>query len=151
MTRAARVDRQHATGRALTTCPQAEPHCAAVDLNLGCPLPGALEGGFGAYMLVPERRSLLLSIVAAMSQAVAIADPSTTPSASPTPSSRPSPSPSAIPGQAVAIPVCCKIRLLDTVEETVAAPRNGGCTPHVTEAAPPCDGGCSPMWRRLQP
>ena len=129
MTRAARVDRQHPTGRALTTCPQAEPHCAAVDLNLGCPLPGALEGGFGAYMLLPERRGLLLSIVAAMSQAVAIADPSTTPSASPTPSSRPSPSPSPIPGQAVAIPVCCKIRLLGTVEETVAAPRNGGCTP----------------------
>ena len=80
-------------------------------------------------MLPPERRGLLLSIVAAMSQAVAIADPSTTPSASPTPSSRPSPSPSPIPGQAVAVPVCCKIRLLDTVEETVATPRNGGCTP----------------------
>ena len=50
----------------------AEPHCAAVDLNLGCPLPGAHEGGFGAYMLGPERRSLLLSIVAAMSEAVEI-------------------------------------------------------------------------------
>ena len=123
------MDRQHPTGRALTTRPQAEPHCAAVDLNLGCPLPGALEGGFGAYMLLPERRGLLLSIVAAMSQAVAIADPSTTPSASPPPSSRPSPSPSLIPLQAVAIPVCCKIRLLGTVAETVAAPRNGGCTP----------------------
>ena len=69
-----------------------------MDLNLGCPLPGAHEGGFGAYMLLPERRGLLLSIVAAMSQAVAI-------------------------------PVCCKIRLLGTVEETVADPRNGGCNP----------------------
>ena len=46
-----------------------------MDLNLGCPLPGAHEGGFGAYMLLPERRGLLLSIVAAMSQAVALPNP----------------------------------------------------------------------------
>jgi tRNA-dihydrouridine synthase len=64
-------------------------------------------------MLLPERRGLLLSIVAAMSQAVAI-------------------------------PVCCKIRLLGTEEQTVAQP-------YATEAATLCDGGCNPMRRRLQP
>ena len=39
----------------------AAPHCAAVDLNLGCPLPQACESGFGAYLLDAERRGLLLS------------------------------------------------------------------------------------------
>lgn len=96
----------------------AAPHCAAVDLNLGCPLPQACESGFGAYLLDVERRGLLLSLVAAMRAAIAL-------------------------------PLCCKIRLLPTVEATVALCRelqSAGCDliavhgrhcppPHVHRAA----------------
>ena len=41
----------------------AAPHCAAVDINLGCPQRIAHSGHFGAYLLGAEDRRLVLSIV----------------------------------------------------------------------------------------
>lgn len=65
----------------------AEPHCDAVDLNLGCPQRTAHAGHFGSYLLDREDRALVVDIVRAGVEAVAI-------------------------------PVFCKIRLLDTFAET---------------------------------
>jgi tRNA-dihydrouridine synthase 1 len=65
-----------------------EHQCDAIDLNLGCPQRTAFVGHFGSYLLGPEDRELLLSIVKAGSQAVSI-------------------------------PIFVKIRLLDTLEETL--------------------------------
>ena len=67
----------------------AAPHCAAVDINLGCPLPGAREGGFGAYLLERDRWALVTAMVQAMRRA------------------------------APNLPVCCKIRLLPSLADTV--------------------------------
>ena len=41
----------------------AEPHCVAVDINLGCPQRIAHSGHFGAYLLGESDRALVLSIV----------------------------------------------------------------------------------------
>lgn len=68
----------------------AAPHCDAIDLNLGCPQRTAYVGHFGSYLLDPQDRELVCSIIRAGVEAT---------------------------GNSV--PICCKIRLLDTVEETV--------------------------------
>ena len=68
---------------------RAAPYCDAIDLNLGCPQRTAFLGHFGSYLLDPKDRTLLLQIVKAGAEA-----------ASPT-------------------PLCCKIRLLDTLEQTL--------------------------------
>ena len=63
----------------------AAPHCAAVDINLGCPLPGAHSGGFGAYLLDRDRWGVVTAMVREVRRAA--------------------------PG----LPVCCKIRLLPSL------------------------------------
>jgi tRNA-dihydrouridine synthase 1 len=68
----------------------AAPHCDAVDLNLGCPQRTAFVGHFGSYLLDPQDRQLVCSIIRA-----------------------------GVDATGNAVPICCKIRLLDTVEETV--------------------------------
>jgi tRNA-dihydrouridine synthase 1 len=68
----------------------AAPHCDAVDLNLGCPQRTAYVGHFGSYLLDPADRDLICSIIRA-----------------------------GVDATGNAVPICCKIRLLDTVEETV--------------------------------
>ena len=65
----------------------AAPSCDAIDLNLGCPLPQAAEGGFGAHLLAREHWERVSQIVSALASEVAL-------------------------------PILCKIRLLDSVEET---------------------------------
>ena len=62
--------------------------CDAIDLNLGCPQRIAHAGHFGSYLLDPEDRPLVLSIVKTVSESVSI-------------------------------PVFVKIRLLNTVPETI--------------------------------
>ena len=66
----------------------AEPHCTAVDLNLGCPQRVAHSGHFGSYLLDETDRSLLLSLVRTLAHGLRV-------------------------------PVFCKIRLLDEIDETV--------------------------------
>jgi len=65
-----------------------EHQCDAIDLNLGCPQRTAHVGHFGSYLLGPEDRDLVISIVK---------------------SGR----------QAVSIPIFVKIRLMDTLEDTI--------------------------------
>jgi hypothetical protein len=48
----------------------ATPHCDAIDLNLGCPLPQAAEGGFGAYLSAQPHWDRLCEIVRAIVRAV---------------------------------------------------------------------------------
>lgn len=67
----------------------AAPYCDAIDLNLGCPQRTAHLGHFGSYLLGPEDRPLICAMIAAAVQAV----PNT--------------------------PICVKIRLLDTLDETI--------------------------------
>ena len=67
----------------------AAPYCDAIDLNLGCPQRTAHVGHFGSYLLGPDDRPMVCSMITAAAQAV----PHT--------------------------PICVKIRLLDTVEETI--------------------------------
>lgn len=77
----------------------AEPHCCAVDLNLGCPQRIAHSGHFGSYLLGAEDRPLVLSIVRTLATSLRV-------------------------------PVFCKIRLLDELDETVAfckQLREAGC------------------------
>lgn len=50
----------------------AEPYCDAIDLNLGCPQRTAYVGHFGSYLLDKKDRPLVLSMVQAASEAVAI-------------------------------------------------------------------------------
>ena len=50
----------------------AEPHCDAIDLNLGCPQRTAYLGHFGSYLLDAKDRPLIVSMVAAASAAVKI-------------------------------------------------------------------------------
>ncbi len=50
----------------------AEPHCDAIDLNLGCPQRTAYVGHFGSYLLDAKDRPLVLSMVKAASKAVRI-------------------------------------------------------------------------------
>jgi tRNA-dihydrouridine synthase 1 len=50
----------------------AEPHCDAIDLNLGCPQRTAYVGHFGSYLLDAKDRPLVLSMVEAASSAVKI-------------------------------------------------------------------------------
>lgn len=66
----------------------AEPFCDAIDLNLGCPQRTAYVGHFGSYLLDPEDRALIVSIVEAGVRAVGV-------------------------------PIFCKIRLLETLDETM--------------------------------
>ena len=65
-----------------------EHQCDAIDLNLGCPQRTAHVGHFGSYLLGPEDRDLVVSIIRAGRQAVSI-------------------------------PIFAKIRLLDTLDETI--------------------------------
>jgi tRNA-dihydrouridine synthase 1 len=67
----------------------AVPYCDAIDLNLGCPQRTAYVGHFGSYLLDPKDRELVCDMIRA---AVAATNNE--------------------------LPVCCKIRLLDTVEES---------------------------------
>lgn len=67
----------------------AAPYCDAVDLNLGCPQRTAFVGHFGSYLLDRKDRELVCQIIRA---GVAATNNQ--------------------------VPICCKIRLLDTVEET---------------------------------
>ena len=46
--------------------------CDAIDLNLGCPQRSAHAGHFGAYLLDPGDRPLILSIVKTVSDAVSV-------------------------------------------------------------------------------
>lgn len=66
----------------------AAPFCDAIDLNLGCPLPQAHEGNFGASLLQHQQWDRVSRIVSTV-------------------------------GQAVTVPIFCKIRLLDDINETV--------------------------------
>lgn len=66
----------------------AAPFCDAVDLNLGCPQRTAYMGHYGSYLLEEKDRELLCAMVRAASEAVPH------------------------------VPIFCKIRLLDTLEET---------------------------------
>jgi tRNA-dihydrouridine synthase 1 len=50
----------------------AEPHCDAIDLNLGCPQRTAYVGHFGSYLLEDEDRDLVVSIVKAGVEAVKV-------------------------------------------------------------------------------
>jgi tRNA-dihydrouridine synthase 1 len=68
------------------------PHVVGVDLNLGCPQRTAFLGNYGSYLL--DKSDLLCSIVQAGANAVKNNHPS--------------------------VPIFCKIRLLDTLEDTIA-------------------------------
>lgn len=65
------------------------PYCDAIDLNLGCPQKTAYVGHFGSYLLGNDDRALILDMIRASIKAVP------------------------------ALPVCVKIRLLDTFDETL--------------------------------
>ena len=65
-----------------------ESQCDAVDINLGCPQRVAFTGHFGSYLLGPEDREVVLSMVRELRANLTI-------------------------------PVFVKIRLLDTVDETI--------------------------------
>lgn len=69
---------------------RAAPFCDAVDLNLGCPQRTAFLGHFGSYLLEAKDRKLVCDIVRAGASAT---DPP--------------------------MPIFVKIRLLDTLEETI--------------------------------
>ena len=69
----------------------AAPYCDAVDLNLGCPQRTAYLGHFGSYLLDTKDRTLVCDIVRAGANA----------------------------GITPPIPIFCKIRLLNTLEETI--------------------------------
>ena len=66
-----------------------EGKCDAIDLNLGCPQRTAYVGHFGSYLLDPKDRQLVLDIVRAGSRAVAT------------------------------VPIFVKIRLMDTLPDTI--------------------------------
>ncbi|KAL3904552.1 MAG: hypothetical protein SGILL_010021, partial [Bacillariaceae sp.] len=53
-------------------CKLAEPHCDAIDLNLGCPQRTAYVGHFGSYLLDDKDRDLVVRIVQAGVAAVKI-------------------------------------------------------------------------------
>lgn len=72
-------------------CELAAPRVDGVDLNLGCPQRVAYSGHFGSYLLGTEDRELVKRLVSSMKRAVSLQN----------------------------IPVCVKIRLLDTLEDTV--------------------------------
>ena len=65
-----------------------ESCCDAIDINLGCPQRIAFTGHFGSYLLGPEDRAIVLSMVQTLRSNLTI-------------------------------PVFVKIRLLDTVEDTI--------------------------------
>lgn len=99
----------------------AEPHCDAVDLNLGCPLKQARDGRFGSYLLDREHWELVGGLVAAMRAAVSV-------------------------------PVCCKIRLLPTLEQTLEFCRlleRAGCSMIAVHGRyrPPASEKRKPIWQ----
>jgi len=51
----------------------AAPHCAAVELNVGCPQRCAKKGGYGAFLM--EKRELLAECVRSMAGAIQDANP----------------------------------------------------------------------------
>lgn len=55
-----------------TAAKLAEPHCDAIDLNLGCPQRTAYVGHFGSYLLDAKDRPLVLGMVQTASLAVKI-------------------------------------------------------------------------------
>lgn len=55
-----------------TAAKLAEPHCDAIDLNLGCPQRTAYVGHFGSYLLDEKERPLVLRIVRAGVEAVRV-------------------------------------------------------------------------------
>lgn len=65
-----------------------EDKCDAIDLNLGCPQRIAHAGHFGSYLLGPDDRNLVISIIKSLSENIKI-------------------------------PIFVKIRLLDTVPDTI--------------------------------
>lgn len=66
----------------------AEPHCDAIDLNLGCPQRVAFTGHFGSYLLDEADRPTVLDIVSTLAKNLTI-------------------------------PIFVKIRLLDSIEDTI--------------------------------
>lgn len=72
----------------LAAAKHVESQCDAVDINLGCPQRVAFTGHFGSYLLGPEDREVVLSMVRELRAHLTI-------------------------------PVFVKIRLLDSVEETI--------------------------------
>lgn len=70
--------------------------CDAIDINLGCPQRIAYSGHFGAYLLDKKDHELVFSIVRRLAEDL-------------TPS----------PVTSRKIPIFCKIRLLDTVQDTI--------------------------------
>jgi tRNA-dihydrouridine synthase len=67
-----------------------EPYCDAVDINLGCPQRQAHEGNYGSALLEPAKHDLVMELVSTLTQSD------------------------------LTIPVLCKIRLLPTLEKTIA-------------------------------
>ncbi|KAJ1420580.1 hypothetical protein B484DRAFT_453060 [Ochromonadaceae sp. CCMP2298] len=67
--------------------------CDAIDLNLGCPQRVAFSGHFGSYLLGPDDRDLVLSLVRTLADAHKAGE--------------------------LSVPIFVKIRLLDSVPETL--------------------------------
>lgn len=72
-------------------CKKVEPYCDAIDINLGCPQRTAYLEHFGSYLIDPNNQKDRDLVLSIVKAG----------------------------NEAVKIPIFCKIRLLDTLEETI--------------------------------